>query len=232
MIHVVIVAAGSGTRFGGDVPKQFQNLDGRPVVMRTIEAFRRALPEAAIKLVLSESMAGYWEELTRRYGFDSPEIVFGGATRFDSVKNAIKAIETGGIADDDIVLVHDGARPLVSGRVIGNVIDGVRDRGAVVPVVPLTDSIREITGPDESRPVDRSVYRAVQTPQGFRARLIADAYHREAAPTFTDDASVAEAAGIEVGLVEGDHRNIKITNRGDLDIARVLMALNNETEQR
>ncbi|MDE6397392.1 MAG: 2-C-methyl-D-erythritol 4-phosphate cytidylyltransferase, partial [Muribaculaceae bacterium] len=134
MIHVVIVAAGSGTRFGGDVPKQFQNLNGRPVVMLTIEAFRRAVPDADIKLVLSESMAGYWAEMTEQYDFASPEVVYGGATRFDSVKNAITEIERAGIAEGDLILIHDGARPLVSNRVIANVIDGATSCGAAVPV--------------------------------------------------------------------------------------------------
>ena len=226
MIHVVIVAAGSGTRFGGDVPKQFQNLNGRPVVMLTIEAFRRAVPDADIKLVLSESMAGYWAGLTEQYDFASPEVVYGGATRFDSVKNAVMAIERGGIVEGDMILVHDGARPLVSGRVIANVIDGTSAHRAVVPVIPLTDSIRELTGPVTSHPVDRAAYRAVQTPQGFEARLLADAYRRDADPAFTDDASVVEAAGVPVALVDGDHRNIKITNRGALEIASVLMTLN------
>ena len=228
MIHVVIVAAGSGTRFGGDVPKQFQNLNERPVVMWTIEAFRRAIPEADIKLVVSETMVSFWRELADRYDFMSSEVVVGGDSRFQSVKNALMAIDRDTVGEGDMILVHDGARPLVSSHVIANVIEGTARHGAVVPVVPLTDSIRKMNADGSSVPVDRSAYRAVQTPQGFDANAIIEAYRCEPSPAFTDDASVAEAAGLKVALVEGDYRNIKITNRGDLEIARVLMTLAGE----
>lgn len=228
MIHVVIVAAGSGTRFGGDVPKQFQNLNERPVVMWTIEAFRRAIPEADIKLVVSETMVSFWRELADRYDFMSPEVVVGGDSRFQSVKNALMAIDRDTVGEGDMILVHDGARPLVSSQVIVNVIEGTVRHGAVVPVVPLTDSIRKMNTDGSSEPVDRSAYRAVQTPQGFDANAIIEAYRCEPSPAFTDDASVAEAAGLKVALVDGDYRNIKITNRGDLEIARVLMTLAGE----
>ena len=228
MIHVVIVAAGSGTRFGGDVPKQFQNLNESPVVMWTIEAFRRAIPEADIKLVVSETMVSFWRELADRYDFMSPEVVVGGDSRFQSVKNALMAIDRDTVGEGDMILVHDGARPLVSSQVIVNVIEGTVRHGAVVPVVPLTDSIRKMNTDGSSEPVDRSAYRAVQTPQGFDASAIIKAYSCDAEPTFTDDASVAEAAGMTVALVDGDYRNIKITNRGDLEIARVLMTLAGE----
>ncbi len=229
MIHVVIVAAGSGTRFGGDLPKQFQILNGRPMVMTTIEAFRRALPGCRLRLVISEAMAADWAAMCRAHSdFPSPPTVFGGATRFDSVKAAVDDIARQGIAPGDLILVHDGARPLVTPAVIARVVEGAARSGAAVPVVAVTDSLREV-GPDgDSRPVDRARFRAVQTPQGFDAARLIAAYDRRDGASFTDDASVAEAAGMTVTLVDGDYRNIKITNRGDLDIAAQLLGLSPE----
>lgn len=223
MIHVVIVAAGSGTRFGGDIPKQYQLLDGRPVVIRTIEAFRRVLPDSRIRLVISESMEPLWNELAAEAGFESPRTVYGGATRFESVKNALEDIREAGVEDGDIILVHDGARPLVTPAMVERVVEETRRSGAVVPVVPVTDSLRQVAADGSSRQVERSVIRAVQTPQGFDARLLLAAYDGGYRPEFTDDASVVEAYGKPVALVDGDPRNIKITNRGDLEIAEVLL---------
>lgn len=223
MIHVVIVAAGSGTRFGGDIPKQYQLLDGRPVVIRTIEAFRRVLPDSRIRLVISQSMEPLWGELAAEAGFESPRTVYGGATRFESVKNALEDIREAGVEDGDIILVHDGARPLVTPAMVERVVEETRRSGAVVPVVPVTDSLRQVAADGSSRQVERSVIRAVQTPQGFDARLLLAAYDGGYRPEFTDDASVVEAYGKPVALVDGDPRNIKITNRGDLEIAEVLL---------
>lgn len=223
MIHVVIVAAGSGTRFGGDIPKQYQLLDGRPVVIRTIEAFRRVLPDSRIRLVISESMEPLWNELAAEAGFESPRTVYGGATRFESVKNALEDIREAGVEDGDIILVHDGARPLVTPAMVERIVEETRRSGAVVPVVPVTDSLRQVAADGSSRQVERSVIRAVQTPQGFDARLLLAAYDGGYRPEFTDDASVVEAYGKPVALVDGDLRNIKITNRGDLEIAEVLL---------
>lgn len=223
MIHVVIVAAGSGTRFGGGIPKQYQLLDGRPVVIRTIEAFRRVLPDSRIQLVISESMEPLWNELAAEAGFESPRTVYGGATRFESVKNALEDIREAGVEDGDIILVHDGARPLVTPAMVERVVEETHRSGAVVPVVPVTDSLRQVAADGSSRQVERSVIRAVQTPQGFDARLLLAAYDGGYRPEFTDDASVVEAYGKPVALVDGDLRNIKITNRGDLEIAEVLL---------
>lgn len=223
MIHVVIVAAGSGTRFGGDIPKQYQLLDGRPVVIRTIEAFRRVLPDSRIQLVISQSMEPLWGELAAEAGFESPRTVYGGATRFESVKNALEDIREAGVEDGDIILVHDGARPLVTPAMVERIVEETRRSGAVVPVVPVTDSLRQVAADGSSRQVERSVIRAVQTPQGFDARLLLAAYDGGYRPEFTDDASVVEAYGKPVALVDGDPRNIKITNRGDLEIAEVLL---------
>lgn len=221
--HIIVVAAGSGSRFGGDLPKQFCELSGKPVLVHAIEAFRRALPLADITLVLSRWGEEYWRDYCERTGYVSPPVVIGGDTRARSVCNALEALALTHIADDDIVLVHDGARPLVSAAVIHRVAGAVDELCGAVPAVMPVDSLRLVSD-SGSRTVDRAVYRAVQTPQGFPFGLLYDAYRHAllADGTFTDDASVYEAARGEVRLVPGSPLNLKITNPDDIAIASVL----------
>ncbi len=216
-ITIIVVAAGSGSRYGSSLPKQFCLLEGRPVLMHTLDALRSACPEARIIVVLSPSMTAYWRGLCSEYGFASPEICPGGDTRWHSVRNAVGMCSANGI-----ILVHDGARPLVDGLTVHRVIGCVRATGAAIPAVAVTDSLRMYDG-DGSHAVDRSRYCAVQTPQGFDAALLKDAYGRPYSSAFTDDASVVEAAGHTISLVDGAPSNIKITNPGDIDIAALLM---------
>ena len=138
--HIIIVAAGTGSRFGADVPKQFCILAGRPVLMHAIERFRRYLPEAGITLVVSESMHEYWLELCERYGFESPEVVHGGATRSDSVRNAVLSLGY----EPDVIMVHDGARPLVAASVVAGVLAAMEceEVCGAIPAVAVTDSLR------------------------------------------------------------------------------------------
>lgn len=217
-IYVVIVAAGSGSRFGGDLPKQFCRLDGRPVLMRTVDCFRRSLPGARIVTVVSAGMTDYWAGLCRSHGFEQPETVVGGRSRWESVKNALSAID--GAGEGAIVLVHDGARPLVDEGVIRRVLKGLETAHAVIPAVAVTDSLRRVGGDGRAEAVDRSEYRSVQTPQGFRLDELKRAYGLPYSEAFTDDASVMSAAGMDdVMLVEGSNENIKITNPGDMALA-------------
>lgn len=212
--YAIIVAAGRGRRFGGDLPKQFCNLNGRPVLMHTIDAFLNVLPHQNIILVLDRDMVALWENMCRTHHFCSPAIVYGGQTRAESVKNGLEAIP----ADAGVALVHDGARPFVTPDVIRRVIAGAADSDGAIPCVALTDSIRSLTDANgHSRSEDRSRFVAVQTPQGFIARILRDAYSRPLLPTHTDDASVVESAGYrDIRIVEGDAANIKITYRRDL----------------
>ena len=199
----IIVAGGSGTRFGAEVPKQFLELGGRPILMRTIEAF--------------------WEQ-----GNGSLDVIVtlpadqmaGGKTRWHSVKNALDSI--GDPAGVDVIAVHDGVRPLASPDLIGRVLEAARRDGAAIPVVMLNDSVRQVDG-EESHALDRSSLRAVQTPQAFDARLLLEAYEQHYDPTFTDDASVVERAGHRVTLVDGDPANLKITRPMDLALAEYLL---------
>ncbi|MDE7410688.1 MAG: 2-C-methyl-D-erythritol 4-phosphate cytidylyltransferase [Paramuribaculum sp.] len=217
-INVVIVAAGNGTRFGSDLPKQFQILGGRPLLMTTIDRLRRCMPSARYLLVLGLDFEAYWRNLCIEYGFDSPEVVIGGATRWESVRNALRFVEPTGI-----VLIHDGARPFVSGEVVGRLIESISSghQGAL-PVLPLVDSIREVSV-DGSCAVDRSRYVAVQTPQAFDAAHLLKAYTLPYNDRFTDDASVMEAMGFcDFQLIAGDADTFKITMPRDMILAQAI----------
>ena len=222
-IHAIIVAAGSGSRFGGPLPKQFLPLGEMPVVMRAVLALRNAIPDLSDTIVLSESEIVRWESICSTYNFVSPQIAVGGATRFESVRNAITGIPS----DTEILLVHDGARPFPSEKTIYNLLKAFDEplcHGAI-PVIPLTDSVRLLTSDGQSEAVDRNKYRAVQTPQAFRAELLRKSYKMAPSPDgFTDDASVMEAAGFSnLTLVEGNSNNIKITNPHDLVVAEAIL---------
>lgn len=220
-MYNIIVAAGSGSRFGANLPKQYCLLENRPVLMHTIENMRKACPGSNIVLVISKSHEKLWDNLCDEYGFDSPPVVYGGETRWQSVKNAIDAIADSGV---EIITVHDGARPFVDERLVENVLAGVACCSGAIPVIPVNDSLRMILADGESTPVDRSEYRAVQTPQAFRADRLIEAYKLPYRESFTDDASVMKAAGYDdIRLVDGNPRNIKITLPDDVDIASVYM---------
>ena len=215
----IIVAGGSGTRFGAELPKQFLELGGRPVLMRTISAFRGGFSDVIV--TLPEGQMALWRELCERYGFAVPHrVVAGGETRWHSVKNALDSI--GDISDVDIIAVHDGVRPLVTAEVISRTVDAARRDGAAIPVVMLNDSVRPVEK-GASHALDRSTLRAVQTPQVFDARVLMAAYGQPFESTFTDDASVVERAGHSVTLVEGDPQNLKITRPMDLALAEYLL---------
>lgn len=219
----IVVAGGSGSRFGSQLPKQYCELEGVPVVMRAIDSLRRATPGAEIVLVISVDMEPLWRRLCERHGFVSPLIAYGGTTRWESVRNGLAAVSP----DTTVVSVHDGARPLVSGAIVHEALETVR-QGAhgAVPAVPVTDSLRHLCAGDTShgKAVARSEYVAVQTPQVFDRALLDRAYAMPWREEFTDDASVMEAAGYsDLRLTAGSPYNIKITNPLDLAIAGMLL---------
>lgn len=218
-IYNIVVAAGSGSRFGASLPKQFCLLDGRPVLMHTIENMREALPDSHIILVLNNCFVDYWVELCGEYSFESPMVVTGGETRWLSVRNAIDVIP----ASAEVITVHDGARPIIDRSMVGRLLKALEKDTGAIPVVAVTDSLRLLDG-DSSVPVDRSLYRAVQTPQAFHADKLKEAYSLPFDPTFTDDASVMAALGCDVALVEGDTYNIKITHPLDIEIAQLYIS--------
>jgi 2-C-methyl-D-erythritol 4-phosphate cytidylyltransferase len=222
ILHIV-VAAGTGSRFGSELPKQFCDMAGRPVVMHTVDALR-CHGSGKVVLVISDPMMETWRNLCHKHHFDSPDTVPGGATRWQSVKNAIDTF--GGEAD--MITVHDGARPLLSQALITRLLSAVYSGcKAVIPALQPTDSLRQLSPSGTSVSVDRSQFRAVQTPQAFDGALLREAYSRPQSPAFTDDASVAENIGAEITLVEGDPTNIKITHPLDLAIAELIFRSSN-----
>ena len=218
--YAIIVAGGSGKRFGSEMPKQFLPLDGKPVLMRTIEKFDQA--GATIVVVLPVEHQEMWMSMCKDGNFAvSHTIADGGKTRFESVKNGIAAIEN--LADGNLVAVHDGVRPLASVELINRCYDTAQETGSAIPVVNPSDSIRQVMDDGTSQQLLRSSLRAVQTPQTFKVELLRGAYDVEESPLFTDDASVVESAGHQVSLVEGEIANIKITTPIDMVIATELL---------
>ena len=220
MDYVVIVAGGKGLRMGGEVPKQFLPVGGLPVLMRTMLRFREYSPDLQIILVLPKAQQDYWQSLCRQYQFNVPYLLAdGGQTRFHSVQNGLALIP-----DDaqGVVGVHDGVRPFVSVDVIRRCFEGAREKRAVIPVIPVVETLRHVT--EGTKPRDE--YRLVQTPQVFDVQLLKAANRQPYRDAFTDDASVVEAYGVMVTLVEGNRENIKITTPGDLNMAEAVISNN------
>lgn len=214
--YAIIVAGGKGLRMGGDVPKQFLPINGKPILMHTIEAFRKALDGIEIILVLPADQHEYWQKLCQDYNFCSPELIAkGGETRFHSVKNGLAFLPDD---EDAVVGIHDGVRPFVSKETIQRCYAAAAAAGgrAVVPVVPVVETIRKILPDGKSITRPRDEYRLVQTPQTFPLVMLKKAYEQSYSETFTDDASVVEAMGEEILMVEGNRENIKITTPSDL----------------
>lgn len=225
MDYVIIVAGGKGLRMGSDVPKQFLPVGGVPVLMRTISRFAEAVPGMGIILVLPESQHGYWDSLCREHSFAvSHTVVNGGDTRFASSRNGLMAIPADA---QGLVGIHDGVRPFVSAEVICRCYDAARSHGAAIPVMPVTDTLRLVSPDGGEHNVLRSDYRVVQTPQVFDISLARRAFDRPYSESFTDDASVVEAAGHRVTMVEGNRENIKLTTPFDLKIAESLLNARN-----
>jgi 2-C-methyl-D-erythritol 4-phosphate cytidylyltransferase len=202
---------------GGDLPKQFLPLRGKPLLMHTLEVFYGWDAAADLLLVIPENQASYWAMLCRELNCTIPHrTVYGGDTRYHSVKNGLKEA-----AGEGIIAVHDGVRPFVSPEVISSCFATADAFGAAVPVVPMIESVRERTGND-SRPFDRNRLCVVQTPQVFRAGLLRRAYEQPYDECFTDDASLVEATGHAIRLVDGNRENIKITTPVDFKCAEFL----------
>ena len=219
MDYVIIVAGGKGLRMGGEVPKQFLPIGGRPVLVRTMERFREALPEVRIILVLPKSQQEYWGELQQRCNIREGDYMLadGGETRFHSVLNGLRLIPD---TAEGVVGVHDGVRPFVSTEVIRRCYETARKEKAVIPVTSVVETLRDIS---EGRNVFRDNYRVVQTPQVFDIQLLKQAYRQPYTEAFTDDASVVESYGRNIVMVEGNRENVKITTPFDLKIAEALL---------
>lgn len=205
---------------GSDIPKQFLPIGGKPVLMRTLERFREYSPTLQIILVLPKAQQDYWHQLCKDYNFEVEYVLAnGGETRFHSVQNGLAKIPDDA---EGVVGVHDGVRPFPSIDVIRNCYETARTAKAVIPVIPVVETVRHLQG-NSSETVPRSDYRLVQTPQTFDIQLLKAANKQPYNDGFTDDASVVEAFGFNITLVEGNRENIKITTPYDMKIAEVLI---------
>lgn len=214
----IIVAGGKGERMKADIPKQFLEINGKPILMHTLDAFYAFDNSLKLVVVLPEVQISFWKTLCYKHSYSTPHrIVAGGTSRFHSVKNGLSAI-----TNEELIAVHDGVRPLVSGETIARCFYAAQKYKAAIPVMDSVESIRVVEG-ESSKSVDRSAYKMVQTPQIFDAELLKKAYEQEFSDLFTDDASVVEKLGVEVHLVDGNRENIKITTTYDLQIAEMLL---------
>ena len=220
MDYIIIVAGGKGLRMGSDIPKQFLPIGGKPVLMRTLERFREYSADLQIILVLPEAQQEYWHQLCEEYHFNVEyTLANGGQTRFHSVQNGLAKVPDDAIG---VVGVHDGVRPFPSIEVIRNCYETTREKKAVIPVIPVVETVRHLEN-EGSKTVPRGDYRLVQTPQTFDIQLLKAANRQPYNDGFTDDASVVESFGNEITLVEGNRENIKITTPYDMKIAEVLI---------
>ena len=217
--YVVIVAGGSGKRMGAEVPKQFLELAGRPVLMHTIERFKAFNEAVEIITVLPEDQLRHWLYLQEKHSFSIPQtLVKGGSARFYSVRNGLKFVNSPGI-----VAIHDGVRPFVSDDTIKRCFETAEKKGNAIPAVTVAESLRIVTDTG-NHPINRLQVRQIQTPQVFSAELLKKAYNQCYRPEFTDDATVLESAGEVINLVEGNRENIKITTPEDLLISRAFLS--------
>jgi len=210
----LIMAGGKGLRMGTSLPKQFLLLNDKPVLMHTLSAFYALDATIRLILVLPDGHKSYWSSLCREYHFLVPhELVSGGSCRFESVQNGLAVA-----GEEGLIAIHDGVRPLVTTSLIQRCFEAAHQHGAVIPVMPVIESLRLLEAAG-NRAVDRGAYRLVQTPQTFQAEWIQRAYREAKSTDFTDDASVAQAAGWPIHLVEGERHNLKITEAADLQLA-------------
>lgn len=233
MDYIIIVAGGKGLRMGADIPKQFLPVGGKPVLMRTLERFREYSADLQIILVLPKAQQDYWRELCQQYHFDVEyTLANGGETRFHSVQNGLALVPDDA---EGVVGVHDGVRPFPSVEVIRNCYETARTAKAVIPVIPIVETVRHLVSESNvqrSITVPRGDYRLVQTPQTFDIQLLKAANRQPYNDGFTDDASVVEAYGFDITLVEGNRENIKITTPFDMTIAEALLNNNNSVSVR
>ncbi|MGD0340105.1 MAG: 2-C-methyl-D-erythritol 4-phosphate cytidylyltransferase [Bacteroidales bacterium] len=217
-LYAVIVAGGHGKRMGSELPKQYLELAGKPVLMRTLERFKAFDESIELITVLPENQLRFWAELQKKYSFDIPHtIVKGGKARFYSVRNGLNFVDVPGL-----VAIHDGVRPFVSIDTIKSCFQTAEKLGNAIPVISPTESMRMVTETG-SVPVNRLNIKIVQTPQVFSAEIIKKAYRQDYLPGFTDDATVLEKTGVKINLIEGNRENIKITTPEDLVISSALL---------
>lgn len=229
--YVIIMAAGSGTRMGAPMPKQFLEIGGKAILQHTIEAFVEACPGISVVTVLNSDYVGYWRDYCLRRNFTCPQIIVaGGFTRFHSVRNALDKVPDGAI-----VAVHDGVRPLVTPRLVRDMFEKAETVQSLVPVIPCTDTLKVLQKEGEELKTvegvvaDRSMLYAAQTPQIFHSEMLKSAYSLAYDTMFTDDASVMQKYGQSLSYMIGERLNIKITTQEDLLLAEAVMSLRSKS---
>ena len=225
--YVIVMAAGSGSRMGSELPKQFIELGGKAILQRTIEVFLKACPGIKVVTVLPEAHIGYWKNYCLDHGFICPQIIVkGGITRFHSVKNALARIPDGAV-----VAVHDGVRPLVTAGFVKQMFEKAEDVPALIPVIPCVDTMKVLERKGDElvtahgKSADRSVLFGAQTPQIFHSEVLKSAYGQPYDTAFTDDASVVDKYGKNLSYLIGERFNIKLTTKDDLILADAILSL-------
>ena len=217
-IYAVIVAGGSGVRMGSDVPKQFLLLKGKPLIQHTIQSFLLAYDDLQIILVLPVQQLTLGQQIIKQMNAEERvQAITGGASRYRSVQNGLQFV-----TEPSIVFVHDGVRVLVSRKLITSCYQQAIEKGSAIPAVAATDSIRIEEGASHYI-ADRKKIRIIQTPQTFQSHILLEAFKQEYSEAFTDEATVVEAAGNKVFLIEGEYNNLKVTRPVDLYIAEKLL---------
>ena len=215
--YAVIVAAGSGSRMGNQIPKQFLPVLGKPLLLYTLAAFTDAYPDIKIVLVMHPGFIDKAKEMVSVAGYSAVTVIAGGDTRFDSVKRGLELVE-----EDSVVFVHDGVRCLLTKELIRRCYEAALEKGNAVPAVASVDSVR-IAKETSNEWIDRNLVRMIQTPQTFKAHILKYAYAAAVGENFTDDAAVIEHVGEKINLIEGEATNIKITHPVDLLIAEMIL---------
>lgn len=219
---VVIVAGGSGSRMESELPKQFIEINGIPILMHTITRFYDYDNSIDIRLVLPISQIDFWNEMQTYYNFNIKCNVFaGGETRFHSVQNGLNDIK-----EDSLIAIHDGVRPFVSSETIEKGFKLASEKGSAIPVLSVHETLRQLNK-ENSSTVNRDDYKLVQTPQTFNSEILLEAYKQKFKKSFTDDASVVESLGYTINLYEGNRENIKITTQVDLLVAKAYVGIAN-----
>jgi len=225
--YAIIVSGGTGNRMESQLPKQFIELKGLPILMHSISAFHKNSDSIKIILVLNKAHQNIWEGLRIKYNFNIPyTLVYGGNSRFESVQNGLNFIvDNEKNLEKSLIAVHDGVRPLINQHLINDAYLSAQNMGSAVPAIKSRDSIRIIANDGRSKSIDRASALLIQTPQIFLATQLSKAYQQAFEESFTDDASVIEKSGYPIHIIEGDIRNIKITYPTDLIIAEMWMSM-------
>lgn len=215
----IIVAGGTGQRMGSVVPKQFLEIQGKAILLHTIDQFTAAFDDIELVIVLPAAYIEEGKTLLQKNGYTHHvQLVEGGDTRFQSVKNGLSKV-----SDPSIVFVHDAVRCLLTPALIQRCYQQALEKGSAIPAVSATDSVRIVEGED-NRVLDREQVMLIQTPQTFQSDILLDAFKQAYIPLFTDEANAVESNGKKVFLVDGEFENIKITRPLDLAIAEHILA--------